>query len=126
VLVGGPGKNILIGGRDTDSITAGAGGDVLIGGSTAYDSSPSGLADKRALAALMSEWASSRDYTTRINNLNGIGTGPRLNGDYLLAAQTIVDDRAVDFLVGGTGLNWFLLDPLLDRMLNRKPTERVN
>jgi len=126
VLVGGLGRNILVGGRDTDTLTAGPSGDVLIGGSTAYDSSPSGLADKRALAAILAEWSSSRDYATRINNLNGIGTGPRLNGGYLLSAQNIIDDRAADYLIGGSGLNWFLFDPLLDRVLNRKPTERIN
>ena len=57
------------------------GRDLLIAGTTAYDG------NEAALAAIMAEWTSGRDYATRIANLSGTGSGPRDNGSVFLMAS---------------------------------------
>jgi hypothetical protein len=55
----------------------------------------------------MAEWNSGRDYATRLANLEGTGSGPRLNGNYFLLAsgpgQAVFDDGTCDQLSGNTG-----------------------
>lgn len=126
LLTGGRGRNILIGGRGSDLLYGAGGEDVLVAGSTIYDSGDAGLAREEALLALLAEWSSGRDYATRVNNLNGIGSGERLNGDFFLNAETVEDDLAFDLLIGGSGLDWFLFTPGRDLVLGRKAGERVN
>ena len=85
VLIGGSGKNtlsdtgtgynILIGGAGVDTIT-GNGNDILISGTTNYDSNTS--ANIAALDAILAEWSSSDSYSLRISKImNGVGeAGP--------------------------------------------------
>jgi hypothetical protein len=100
-LTGGVGNDLLIGGSGVDVLRGGGGEDILIGGTTAFDASSD------ALTAILSEWNSGRDYATRVANLQGTGTGPRLNGDVFLLAtgpgQTVFDDGAADQLSGNGG-----------------------
>ena len=53
-----------------------------------------------ALAAIRDEWASNRNYPTRVDNLRGVGTGPRANGNYFLKVsgtdQSVFDDAVAD------------------------------
>jgi Concanavalin A-like lectin/glucanases superfamily/FG-GAP-like repeat/PKD domain/Cadherin domain/RTX calcium-binding nonapeptide repeat (4 copies)/FG-GAP repeat len=104
-LIGGAGRNVLIGGLGADHLVGGSNDDLLIAGPTAFDDS---LA---ALDAILAEWTSARDYTTRVANLRGTGSGPRSNGDYFLVASgpnaTVYDDGAVDVLSGAAGSDWF-------------------
>jgi uncharacterized repeat protein (TIGR01451 family) len=104
-LSGGVGRNLLIGGTGADSLTGGNGGDILIGASTLFDS------NLQALHSIMAEWTSSRDYGTRTDNLRGNGAGPSNNGTTFLqaggATPTVLDDGAVDVLVGAGGQDWF-------------------
>jgi Ca2+-binding RTX toxin-like protein len=106
ILIAGSGRDILIGGDGSDQLFGGAGEDIVIGGTTAFDD------NEAALAALLAEWASGRDYATRIANLSGTGSGPRLNGNTFLTASgpaaTVFDDGNRDVLSGGAGLDWFL------------------
>ncbi|MBN2292102.1 MAG: hypothetical protein JXM70_06735 [Pirellulales bacterium] len=111
LLVGGPGRDLLIGGRDCDRIVGNRDDDILISGYSVFD------ANDAALMAIMAEWTSGRDYGTRIDNLRGVGSGDRENGDFFLIGQnsdafdpaaTILDDDARDVLTGGSGLDWFL------------------
>ena len=111
LLVGNHGRDLMIGGLGRDRLVGNHDDDILIGGTTAYD------ADNSALDAIMAEWTSDRDYATRIDNLRGVGTGPRLNDDYFFIAQdseqpdsaaTVFDDDARDVLTGGHGYDWFL------------------
>ena len=74
------GPNLLIGGSGADTLIAGSGDDLLIAGTTAFD------ANEAALAAIMAEWTSGRDYATRVANLSGTGSGPRSNGNFFLIA----------------------------------------
>jgi Ca2+-binding RTX toxin-like protein len=100
-LIGGSGRGVLIGGQGADRLVGGAGDDLLIGGTTTYDDAPA------SLYAILAEWSSGRDYATRIANLSGTGTGPRLNGNTFLTNLTVLDDGVQDQLTGSSGLDWF-------------------
>lgn len=112
VLVGGSGNDkltgsdhfdILIGGTGKDSLNGGKGEDIMIGGTTSYDT------DFTALRALLEEWHSGDNRSTRISDIeNGGGK----NGAYVLRAkglsnQTVFDDGSVDTLDGGADADWF-------------------
>jgi Ca2+-binding RTX toxin-like protein len=122
-LMGGRGQNLLIGGSGAATLNAGSGDDLLIAGTTAFDN------NEVALAAIMAEWASGRDYATRIANLSGTGTGPRNNGDYFLIAggpnATVFDNGAVDVLSGGSGMDWFFANVAQDIIHGRRDSEIV-
>jgi hypothetical protein len=84
-----------------------SGQDIMIGGTTAFDH------DHGALDATLAEWTSNRSYQTRIENLQGTGSGTsfdeRLNGGvFLQAGVTVGDDNASDILLGGRGRDWYL------------------
>jgi CSLREA domain-containing protein len=99
LLIGGGGRDLLIGGLGADRIVGNAGDDILIGGRTVFD------ADLAALDAVMKEWASSADYSTRVAHLT---SGGGLNGAvFLLPDTTVIDDAAADVLTGSAGLDWF-------------------
>jgi hypothetical protein len=102
MLVGGGLRDVLIGGNGADSINGGAGDDLVVAGSTAFDANPA------ALRAIFAEWNSSRDYTTRVNNIFGTGSGTRLNGSYFLSLGNVFDDGKVDLITGGSGQEWML------------------
>ena len=97
VLIGGSGKdtltdtgtgyNILIGGPGADTIT-GNGNDILISGTTNYDSNTS--ADIAALDAILAEWSSSDSYSLRISKISS-GVGP--GGTDALNSSTCQSDR---------------------------------
>jgi hypothetical protein len=107
---GNCGRDLLIGGRGADRLVGNAGDDLLIAGTTLFDN------DVAALDAIMAEWTSNRDYTTRVANLEGAGSGPnfdrRRNGNYFLISSnpsaTVIGDGAKDQLTGSAGLDWFL------------------
>ena len=103
-LLGGRGIDLLLGGRGNDGLRGGGGDDILIAGYTAFDTNTA------ALRAILDEWTSSRDFATRVANLSGSGSGPRLNGDSFLrttGSQTVFDDADSDELTGGSGRDWF-------------------
>jgi hypothetical protein len=70
-LIGGFGRrNILVAGPSASTLIGADGQDLLIGGSTAYDTE-GGLSSWQAIAAY---WAGSADYATRVANLQS-GSG---------------------------------------------------
>jgi hypothetical protein len=102
-LYGGGGQDILIAGGGADNLYAGSGnGDILIGGTTSFDTNP------LALFSILAEWSNrSESYATRISHITGATSGGR-NGSYYLTAATVQDNNAVDTLYGGgIGLNWY-------------------
>ena len=112
-LVGVSGRDIMIGGFGGDIMTGGAGDDLLIAGATVYDN------DVGSLSRIFDEWSTTtRNYQTRVNNLRGIGTGPRLNGELFLqnapSYTLYADPGSVDQLIGGLGQDWFITDDLAD------------
>jgi Ca2+-binding RTX toxin-like protein len=117
-LVGGGGRDLLIGGLGADRIVGNADDDILIAGTTAFD------LDHTALCAIMAEWTSTRSYAVRTANITGNGTGSsfdvRQNGNYFLntnaayGAITVQDDNAKDTLTGSSGQDWFFANLFLD------------
>jgi Ca2+-binding RTX toxin-like protein len=103
LLIGGPGRDLLIGGSGADVLLAGSGQDILIAGTTVYDSNP------QALQAILAEWSSSRDFATRVAQLQGTMAGG-LNGTYVLTSNTVIDDNAVDLLVAGPARDWLFMN----------------
>src|SRR5262249_50738111 len=118
-------RDLLLGGRGADRIIGNAADDILIAATTAFDGY---LA---ALAALLAEWTSERDYANRVANLRGEGTGPRLNSDFFLMtegpAATVFDDGAEDRLTGSAGCDWFVASlsgtDVLDRITDLSADE---
>ena len=115
VLIGGSGndilaglsaRDILIGGLGSDTITGLGGEDILIAGRTQHDN------DRAALLAIVAEWTSTlRNFSTRVSNLFGTGTGTRLNGSTFLNVDSVFNDpESVDSLTGGTSSDWFFAD----------------
>src|SRR5262249_36229421 len=104
LLVGGDGRDLMIGGEGADRMGGNAADDILIAGSTAFD------ADATALAAILAEWTSTRDYATRRANITG-PTTTGVNGTYFLrsggSSPTVFDDGAEDVLTGSLGQDWF-------------------
>jgi uncharacterized delta-60 repeat protein len=112
IVVGGDGndfirgsgnRDIVIGGKGKDDLSGGSSDDILIAGNTSHDSNLS------SLQALLAEWTSSNDYTTRINNLrNGGGA----NGSVKLvtsgSGQNVFNDNSKDSLKGADGRDWFI------------------
>jgi len=100
---GGDGNDLLWGGFGADTLDGGAGQDLLSGELLAFDDLPS------ALIAIKAEWTSPRTRAARIANLQGIGTGPRGNGDtFLIDGLTSREDDDVDTLLADPELDWAL------------------
>src|SRR5262249_14849302 len=99
VLTGGNGRrNLLIAGGLHSTLIGGDGDDILIAGTTAYDTE----AGMVSLRALMDYWAGTADdYDTRVGNLTS-GTGvPLLN------ATTVFGNGGSNTLTGGPGRDLF-------------------
>jgi hypothetical protein len=78
------------------------------------------------LAAIRDEWASAHNYTDRVNNILGIGSGGANGSNYLQAGTTVAADVAADALwgsTGGTGLNWFWYVLAIDSINRAKSGE---
>jgi hypothetical protein len=110
VLIGGTGRNVIIGGAGTDQITGGGGDNILIGGTTSYDM------NLAALQAIQKVW----DDTTKgfDHRFNALRKGTTANGvQVVLDKTTLQSDGSTDSLMGGGGLNWFIVDS--DDIINR-------
>src|SRR5208282_5013192 len=117
VLIGGSGKNtltdtgtgynILIGGAGVDALT-GNGNDILISGTTSYDSNTS--ANIAALDAILAEWSSSDSYSLRISKImSGVGPG----GTDALNSSTCQSDGVANTVsdgASGAQNNWFIVN----------------
>jgi Ca2+-binding RTX toxin-like protein len=108
ILTGGAGRDILVGGLGNDTIQGGSGDDILIGGWTSLDAQPN------AWRSILAEWQSTRSYAQRTSNILGVGTDPRLNGEFYLNRSTdLVADTVFgelgssDQLTGGLQQDWF-------------------
>jgi hypothetical protein len=115
-LIGGLGRNILIGGLGASTMVAGPSGDVLIGGTTVYDT------NAVALRAISDEWSLGGSYLERYVAL---AEGRGLNHPYALNATTISASGRPDTLIGGGGQDQFYAQVPTDLVLNRAPDEIV-
>jgi hypothetical protein len=124
-IIGGTGRSLLIGDGGADHITGGStsGGDILIGGTTSYDSATS--ANFTALMAIFAEWQSAASYNTRFAAINN-GTIP--GGYELNYGTTVHDDGAANVLTGAAStlaLDWFFAGSQ-DLLFDRVSGEHVN
>ncbi len=104
----GGGFNILIGAGTGGDTISGNGNDILVSGTTKYDSDTS--AHIAALDAILAEWTSSDSYSTRISKIeSGVGSG-----SYAFDNSTITPDTNASTLSDGssqpsnTNGNWFI------------------
>jgi murein DD-endopeptidase MepM/ murein hydrolase activator NlpD len=113
-LQGGTGRrNILIAGYAAGTLVGGDDEDLLIGGSTTYDT------DLASLLAIAAEWArADEDYDTRVFNLSTGADVP------LLDATTVFGNGGGNGLYGGAGRDWFFGNPDLD-LHDWDPTSEV-
>ncbi len=94
-LTGGFGRrNILVAGGSASSLNAGDQEDLLIGGTTIYDTEP-GLLSWLEIAAY---WAGTDDFFTRVANLT------KGNGVPLLDATTVIGNGGGNIMNGNGGL----------------------
>jgi Ca2+-binding RTX toxin-like protein len=120
-LLGFGGRDLLFGGAGMDLLFGGDGEDVMIGGSTAYDNFGGYV---EPFVKIQKEWTrTDKNYAQRIANLR---TGGGLAQVYALNASTVLNDNAIDLLVGGAGQDWFWVTPGLDFALDRTPGEIIN
>jgi hypothetical protein len=105
-LSGGAGDDIVIGHLGADTLFGGSGQDLLVAGSLYF-----GIDLPIAIYSIQSEWLSARPLQTRAENILGMGTGPRNNGNYYLTpGSTLLDDDAVDVILGEDEDDWLLYD----------------
>ena len=99
---------------------AGSGGGILIGGTTAYDNNAA------ALAAILAEWTSSDDYSTRMARLTGSTGGMNIiNGMYyFLNDSPLKGNNLADNLYGGPGMDWYFAG-MMDVLFNKTSGEVV-
>lgn len=106
LLMGGSGRDLLIGHLGADTLSGGSGEDLLMAGSLAF---PSDL--PTAIYSIQAEWLASRPLQTRVDNILGIGSGPKDNSVYFLQPNdTALNDDAIDLILGDTDDDWILYD----------------
>ena len=120
-MLGGTGRDFFYGNFGSDSILGGDGDDLLISGRVDFGAAGDLLT---GLTKIRNEWLSSRDYATRVDNIKGTGTGPRLNGNFFLQpGVTLFDDGAADELHGEGDMDWFVYTFLQDTAADVEPGE---
>jgi hypothetical protein len=105
ILTGGIGRrNLLIAGGSASTLIGGDDEDILIGGTTIYDTE----AGMVSLQAIMDYWAGTDDYDTRVANLTSGAGVP------LLDASTVTGNQLGNTLTGNAGRDLFFGDLALD------------
>jgi hypothetical protein len=104
VLSSDRGRDLLFGGAGLDVLAAGQDDDILVSGTSSYET------DETALAAMMAEWTSPRDFVIRQRNLqDGSRSSDRLNDHYFLQlGLSVFDDGQSDVASDGAGSDWIL------------------
>jgi hypothetical protein len=107
-LVGGSQRDLLFGGLGLDNISGVGGDDLIVSGTTSYDT------NRTALFGIYAEWISTRTFAIRTANIWGNGSGTRNNGLYFLnndpsdaITDTVFADADLDSLMGGLNQDWF-------------------
>ena len=121
-LVGGSGRNLIIAGAGPSKLYSSklgvqvglAGGSILIGGTTDFDSNDA------ALHAIITEWASADAYAMRVAKIKA---GTTLTGA-ALTTTTVHKSAAVDQLYASLGYDWFLAPSTLDQLIGLDPTKK--
>jgi hypothetical protein len=121
------GRNLIIAGGGADTVYSSQQADGAEGGKGSLIVSGTTSLSQPALASVLSEWSSGRDYATRVQNILGVGTGTRSNGNnFLQPSITVAGDAAIDQLYGDTNgdPNWFLYTLIVDQ-INRDKVDEI-
>jgi subtilisin family serine protease len=118
-ILGGTGNDILVGGLGADLLRGGAGSDLLVAGALTLPGYH--LTGRYALQA---EWRSERSYADRVANLLAPNSNPRQNADnFLIPGTTVLNDSAVDTLLGDEDQDFFVADSSIDLLADREDGE---
>jgi Ca2+-binding RTX toxin-like protein len=120
-LFGGDGRDVLIGGLGSDKLYGNAVGilgtktdeNLLIGDRTTYETTD------KALLQVLTTWSGPGNVKTKAIKLRAGVAGVKLT------TATVLDDKAVDQLVGTTGANWFWRFSR-DKLVGKKATDPLN
>ena len=102
MLNGGAGIDLLVGGAGEDAIDGGSGQDLLIAGSIDLDATE--------LQNIQAEWTSGKPLTERIDNILGHTSGGLNGTSFLVPGNTVLDDEAVDSVLGNIDEDLLLYD----------------
>jgi hypothetical protein len=133
-IAGGSGRSLLIADTGASMIMGGSGGsasggDILIAGSTTYDTMTA--ANEAALMSILAEWQSADSNSARFARIN-TGNGGGLNGrNKLNYGTTALDNGKVNTLTGQPGLavlDWFFANTVTGHTIinNFETGERLN
>lgn len=114
-ILGGLGNDLIVGHLGADRLVGDAGEDLLIAGRLYFNNLPG------AIYTIQAEWTSGRSYEARIANLTG--TGSNNISEPLAAGESVLDDGAVDEILGGTEDDWFVVDLATDALLDLELSE---
>jgi hypothetical protein len=120
------GRNLIIAGGGADIVYSSQQADGAEGGNGSLIVSGTTSLSQAALVSVLSEWSSGRDYATRVENIRGLGTGTRSNGNnFLQPSNTVAGDAAIDQLYGDSNgdPNWFFYTLILDQINREKVGE---
>lgn len=123
-LIGGAGRDIIIGGAGADTIRGLEGQDILIAGSTVYDTDAP--VNRQALRGLLDILAGPGSLAARLAEIRG--QAPPVAGGARLTADALSDDGAVDTLFGGGNNDAFFANEggiAVDILTGRRLNERV-
>jgi hypothetical protein len=107
MLVGGIGRNVILGHGGGDTIRGGAGFNLMVSDLTSYDDELPYLQD------LMNYWdnPSAISLDSLVNPLKSKQGFTAPDGLVLaLNKNTVTPDNVVDHVFGGSGPNWFIVD----------------
>ncbi len=101
---GTTGRNLLIAGPSAATLVGGIGDDILVGGTTVWDTHPV------AIDAIMAEWTRT-DLSWRQRMVH-IVRGGGLNGTYVLNPNTVIGNEKPNLMSGLSGRDLFYADPI--------------
>ncbi len=113
-LVGGVGRDLLVGGPGEDLLQGGGDQDVMLGGEATYQ--PQSMAWDLAMMV----WKMPANLPMRVALTNMLLF--RTQG----SMATVLDDQAVDTLLGGADSDWFLLGSANDLLPDFEPDDRIS
>src|SRR5262249_44797551 len=97
VQIGGRGRDLLIGGLGADSLTSAFAGDILIGGTTRFDSDPT------ALASTFSDWVWNGPHAWKAQSRDSKPDHENPKRPDFLSSADVLDDGIKDTIVGRRG-----------------------
>jgi len=114
------GHSILIGGNHTGggaaTLQGGNAGDLIIAGTTTYDTNgPAGGINLAALNAIMAEWSNANvAFATRVAHITGTQSGGRNGTTYLRAGTEVLSSNSLATINAGTSPSTAAIDLVFD------------